>query len=94
VEGQIDLRRDTVRFIKQYIVAEECWEYEGHFTSCGIVGEWHYPGDPPGVKHYRGRFAIWLQSDEAVQGGDLEKQMEMLENKGALLTRSLSFKSY
>lgn len=95
IDGQINLQRNTIRFVKQYLAPKEHirWEYDGYFVSCGIVGEWHYPGDPPTKKHHRGRFAVWLRSDEAVQGGDLEEQLKLLESKGGVLTRSLTFRS-
>ena len=64
VEGSIDTQRDAVRFVKHYGGALRYlrWEYVGSFMPCGIVGEWHYPDDPPKLRHQRGRFAIWLLS--------------------------------
>ncbi|KAN0103248.1 hypothetical protein V8E51_011561 [Hyaloscypha variabilis] len=93
VEGSIDIQRDAVRFVKYYGGAKRHlrWEYVGCFMSCGIVGEWHYPDDPPDLRHHRGRFAIWLLSDEDAQGDQLETQLRMLKNEGRILTRSLSF---
>lgn len=84
VDGQIDLQKDTIRFIKQYNAPNEKfrWEYEGHFTSCGIVGEWHYPGDPPTKKFQRGRFAIWLQSDEALKEAILRSNFYCWRTRG------------
>lgn len=93
IEGSIDIQRDAVRFVKQYGVAQKHlrWEYTGSFMPCGIVGEWHYPDDPPKLRHHRGRFAIWLLSDEDAQGDQLQTQLRMLKDEGRILTRSLSF---
>lgn len=94
VQGTFDPVRNSVCFSKHYYAPKERsdleWEYVGCFTPCGIVGEWRYPGDPPEKAKWRGKFGIWLQKDEEASGAELESQMELLSNKGQLLTGSLT----
>lgn len=66
------------------------WEYNGKFINNGIIGEWHYPGDPPGTAHYRGSFGMWLQRDEDRQGQEIEEQFRLLTDNGRVLTRSMT----
>jgi hypothetical protein len=90
IEGTIDIQRDTVRFVKHYSKKNFSVSYVGSFIPGGIVGEWHYPDGPPKWRHYRGRFAIRLLSDEDAQGDQLQAQLRMLKNEGRTLTRSLT----
>lgn len=94
VTGRISESGRRVRFIKQYtkhIHGTDLprWQYEGNFTSHGIAGEWHYPGDPPALAIHRGRFAIWLQEDEDEQADDA--QLTSLLESGKIMTRSMTF---
>lgn len=94
IEGLFGPTRRSVCFLKHYYAPESKrhlkWEYVGSFTQCGIVGEWRYPGDPPGKAQWRGKFRIWLQEDEDAKGTELESQMELLSITGQLPTRSLT----
>ena len=94
IQGTFDPARNSVRFMKHYYAPKDRahlqWEYVGCFTPCGIVGEWRYPGDPPAKALWRGKFGIWLQQDEDAKGIEFESQMELLSNRGQLLTRSMT----
>ncbi|KAL9610641.1 MAG: hypothetical protein Q9167_004683 [Letrouitia subvulpina] len=94
LQGSFNPIENSVSFIKQYYApkknADLQWEYVGYITSCGIVGEWRYPGDPPEKAHWRGKFGIWLQRDEDAKGVEFELQMRMLSDKGQILARSMT----
>lgn len=68
LQGSFNPIENSVSFIKQYYAPKEKadvrWEYVGYITSCGIVGEWRYPGDPRELAHWRGKFGTWLQRNE------------------------------
>lgn len=95
LQGSFNPTDNSVSLIKQYYAPKEAtslrWEYAGYITSCGIVGEWRYPGNPPETAHWRGKFGIWLQRDEDARGREFEEQMRLLNDKGQVLTRSMSF---
>ena len=89
-----DPTRNSVCFSKHYYAAKDRaslkWEHVGCFTPCGIVGEWRYPGDSPDKAYWRGNLGIWRQEDEDARGVEFESRMELLSDKGQLLTRSLT----
>jgi hypothetical protein len=95
IDGLVSFRNNTISFIKQYSGENGHlrWEYVGNFTSCGIVGEWHYPNDPPKTRHHRGKFAVWLLSEEGDPDSQHDTQLRMLKDSGKILTRSMSLRS-
>ena len=95
ISGDIDRNRGTLRFFKTYVRVSKgkllpVWEYVGCFTSCGIVGEWHSPGDPAKSAHWRGKFSIWLREDEHAAPEELEDRLRTLTSSGKILTRSMT----
>ncbi|KAL9088890.1 MAG: hypothetical protein Q9165_005947 [Trypethelium subeluteriae] len=95
IDGTFDPHNNSVRFVKRYYFVtrgsrKPAWEYVGRSTGRGIIGEWHYPGDPPKLAAWRGSFGVWLVEDEDAQGADLEEQMKLLTEKGQVLTRSMT----
>ncbi|KAL8740347.1 MAG: hypothetical protein Q9190_006939 [Brigantiaea leucoxantha] len=94
LQGSFNPIENFVSFIKQYHAPKEKahlrWEYVGYITSCGIVGEWSFPGDPPEKAHLRGKFGIWLQRDEDAKGVETELQIRLLRDKGQILSRSMT----
>ena len=94
LQGSFNPAENSVSLIKQYDVpignSYIRWEYVGYITSCGIVGEWRYPGDPPEKAHWRGKFGIWLQRDEDAKGAEFDMQMRLLSDKGQILSRSMT----
>ncbi len=95
ISGSIDRNGGTLRFLKTYERTSKgkppnVWEYVGCFTPCGIVGEWHYPGDPAEKAHWRGKFSIWLREDGDAAPEELEDRLRTLISSGKLLTRSMT----
>ena len=94
IEGRILPSSNRIKFTKKYyranVGALATWEYSGMFTSCGIVGEWHYPKNPPHLAFWRGKFGMWLQNDEDASPEQLKSQLELLQTRGSLLTRSMT----
>ena len=95
ISGNIDPNRGTLRFLKTYVRTSQgkspnVWEYVGCVTPCGIVGEWHYPGDPAEKAHWRGKFSIWLREDEDATSKELENRLHTLTSSGKILTRSMT----
>ncbi|KAF2239852.1 hypothetical protein EV356DRAFT_511167 [Viridothelium virens] len=95
IDGTFNPHNNSVSFVKRYYYVtrgtrKPAWEYVGKFTARGIVGEWHFPDDPPKLASWRGSFGVWLVEDEVAQGADLEEQMKLLTEKGQVLTRSMT----
>ena len=95
ISGSIDRNGGTLRFLKTYVRMSNgkrpcVWEYVGCFTPCGIVGEWHYPGDPVERAHWRGKFSIWLREDGDAAPEELEDRLRALTSSGKILTRSMT----
>ena len=95
ISGNIDRNRGSICFLKKYVRTNKkkrvfVWEYAGCFTPCGIVGEWHHPGDPAEVAHWRGKFSIWLREDEGAGTEELEDRLRTLITSGKLLARSMT----
>lgn len=89
INGHIAEGGRTVSFIKAYrnpwYRSSPVWQYGGSFTTCGIEGEWHYPGDPPRDAFHRGKFALWLAEDESEQD---QAQLATDDKDGSILTKS------
>ncbi|CAD6566090.1 MAG: hypothetical protein ASARMPREDX12_007541 [Alectoria sarmentosa] len=95
ISGNIDRNRGTLRFLKTYVRVSKgktlpVWEYVGCFTPCGIVGEWHSPGDPAKMAHWRGKFSIWLKEDGDAAPEELEDRLRTLISRGKVLTKSMT----
>ena len=97
IDGTFDPQQNAIFLSKKYYeVAPNHgpelpkWHYRGSITPCGIVGEWHYPGDPLHKAHWRGSFGFWLRDDEYAKGDQLVSQMKLLREKGRVLTRSMT----
>ena len=95
IRGSIDRNRGTLRFLKSYVRRNKeeslpVWEYSGCFTPCGIVGEWHTPGDPTDRAHLRGKFSIWLREDGDASPEELEDRLRTLTLSGKILTTSMT----
>ena len=97
-EGHISPSSNRIKFTKKYyranVGALATWGYSGTFTSCGIVGEWHYPGNPPHLAFWRGKFGMWLQKDEDASPEPLKSQLDLLQTGGGLLTRYMTRQGY
>lgn len=96
IKGFIDTSGLSVCFTKEYTSPSRMigtkWEYSGACTDCGIVGEWHHPGDPPEPVYFRGRFGMWLKEDEESDDSEASSQIEALSREGRVSSRARIFK--